>query len=408
MRDYLKVIVLDLDPSDEPQAIFETLNAHGTPLLPADLMKNWLLWEAARQKLDAVKLYTSYWQPFDREHEYWRERVGTGHAARARVDTFLQNWLTMETIEIVSAKHLYDRFLRYSRRLEIGADSEKMSLETLMSSIRKHADLFERIDKPSGEGRFDRFLERLKVLDIIVFHPLLLAVMDDAQGDENELAAIAEILESFLVRRMVCNYQTRGYATLALRLLDAVKSREGDQSISEILRLKLSENEGTSDRWPDDKEFRQEWLTRRFYGSLRRDRVLMILSAIEKHYQTSSTLAEPIMNFDWSKVQVEHILPQSWQEHWPLYQDKLAEERDYALHGIGNLTLVSGKLNPKMSNAPWLATEATEKSKREALRQHSRLDLNRRLIEAGDEWHEDKIAIRAADLFDIAVNIWSI
>ena len=31
---------------DEPQAIFETLNAHGTPLLPADLIKNWLLWEA--------------------------------------------------------------------------------------------------------------------------------------------------------------------------------------------------------------------------------------------------------------------------------------------------------------------------------------------------------------------------
>ena len=44
LRDYLKLIVLDLDQSDEPQAIFETLNAHGTPLLPADLMKNWLLW----------------------------------------------------------------------------------------------------------------------------------------------------------------------------------------------------------------------------------------------------------------------------------------------------------------------------------------------------------------------------
>lgn len=112
LRDYLKLIVLDLDVSDEPQAIFETLNAHGTPLLPADLMKNWLLWEAARQKADSNELYGTYWRPFDRDHEYWRERVGTGHAARARVDTFLQNWLTMATVEVVSAKHLYDRFLR--------------------------------------------------------------------------------------------------------------------------------------------------------------------------------------------------------------------------------------------------------------------------------------------------------
>lgn len=80
------------------------MNAHGTPLLPADLIKNWLLWEAARQKLDAGPLYEKHWRPFDREHAYWRARVGTGHAARARVDTFLQNWLTKQTGEIVSAK----------------------------------------------------------------------------------------------------------------------------------------------------------------------------------------------------------------------------------------------------------------------------------------------------------------
>jgi len=49
LKDHLRLIVLDLDANDEPQAIFETLNAHGTPLLPADLIKNWLLWEGARR-----------------------------------------------------------------------------------------------------------------------------------------------------------------------------------------------------------------------------------------------------------------------------------------------------------------------------------------------------------------------
>lgn len=102
LRDYLKLIVLDLDPSDEPQAIFETLNAHGTPLLPADLIKNWLLWEGARQKLDVAALYETHWRAFDRDHEFWRALVGTGHAARARVDGFLQSWLIKETSEAVS------------------------------------------------------------------------------------------------------------------------------------------------------------------------------------------------------------------------------------------------------------------------------------------------------------------
>ena len=96
MSDHLRMIVLDLDQFDEPQAIFETLNAHGTPLLPADLIKNWLLWEAGRQSADAPSLYITYWAAFDKEAPYWRQVIGTGHAARPRIDTFLQNWLTLE------------------------------------------------------------------------------------------------------------------------------------------------------------------------------------------------------------------------------------------------------------------------------------------------------------------------
>ncbi|HEX5776994.1 MAG TPA: DUF262 domain-containing protein, partial [Caulobacteraceae bacterium] len=67
LKDHLRLIVLDLDDSDEPQAIFETLNAHGTPLLPADLIKNWLLWEATRQNLPVAALYEDYWRGFDRD-----------------------------------------------------------------------------------------------------------------------------------------------------------------------------------------------------------------------------------------------------------------------------------------------------------------------------------------------------
>jgi hypothetical protein len=34
LQDHLRMIVMSLDDGDEPQAIFETLNARGTPLLP--------------------------------------------------------------------------------------------------------------------------------------------------------------------------------------------------------------------------------------------------------------------------------------------------------------------------------------------------------------------------------------
>ncbi len=57
-----------------------------------------------------------------------------------------------------------------------------------------------------------------------------------------------------------------------------------------------------------------------------------------------------------------------------------SHERDIALHGVADLALVSDKLNPSLSNAPWLPTAASKNSKRSALEQHSRLDMNARLV----------------------------
>lgn len=404
LKDYLKLIVLDLDPNDEPQAIFETLNAHGTPLLPADLIKNWLLWEASRQKIDATPLYEKYWRPFDREHVYWRARVGTGHASRARVDTFLQNWLTKETGEVVSAKHIYDRFLRYTAKLKAASQESRVDVEALMRSIRNDADRFERIDKPSDATRFDRFLQRLKSMDLIVFHPLLLAVMARLEPDPQELDRVALVLESYLVRRMICAYQTRGYGTLALRLHKLLANAPEGISQAETLKNQLLSETG-SDAWPSDELFRNEWVRRRFYNSLRRDRVLMVLQALELSYQSSADLAEPLMTFDWSKLQIEHILPQSWQEHWPLSEAITPEQRDVSLHGIGNLTLVAEKLNPSLSNAVWVHPDG-KKGKADALRTHTRLEINRRLLNDHPVWTDESIETRATALYDDAIIIW--
>ena len=81
------------------------------------------------------------------------------------------------------------------------------------------------------------------------------------------------------------------------------------------------------------------------------------------------------------------------------------EQRELALHGIGNLTLVAGKLNPSLSNAAWCYAEA-EGGKSEALRKHTRLELNRRLLENHETWDEASIAARADALFQDASAIW--
>lgn len=56
------LVVIDLEDNDNSQAIFETLNARGTPLLASDLVKNHMLHEAQAQQLDVERLHQDHWQ----------------------------------------------------------------------------------------------------------------------------------------------------------------------------------------------------------------------------------------------------------------------------------------------------------------------------------------------------------
>lgn len=411
LKEHLRLIVLDLDDTDEPQAIFETLNANGAPLLPADLMKNWLLWEAARQKVGNLQsLYQTYWQFFDLEAEYWRKKTGSGHAARARVDTFLQNWLIRRTRKAVAPRHLYNQFLAYAapRRPQPGTIVPAMNLQVLMADINTDGHRFQRIEAPTGKTRFDVFLRRIGSLDFAAFHPLLLELMNRAGSSPSDCDTAAVIMESYLVRRVICWDETRAYSTLVLELLNALHDAGPEAPAAPVLLATLGGFMRGPNQWPDDERFRDQWCRQRFSGGIRKARVMMILRALEEHYEAMEKKGEPVLTFDFSQLQIEHIMPQSWERHWPLPDVENARaDRDHIIQGIGNLTLVSGSLNPTLSNAAWLDNSTGKKGKHSALFEHSKLSLNARLIKKYPEgWTENTIRARALELFKAAGAIW--
>ena len=132
------------------------------------------------------------------------------------------------------------------------------------------------------------------------------------------------------------------------------------------------------------------------YRSLVRKRVRFLLETLETSLRHSKT--EEIV----SKLHIEHLLPQAWQQHWPLIGEGEPEDetvnRNNILHTIGNLTLVTKSLNPALSNASW-------SKKRKAIQEYSALSLNHEVAQQ-DEWNEQVIEDRGRELFKTARKIW--
>jgi hypothetical protein len=164
------------------------------------------------------------------------------------------------------------------------------------------------------------------------------------------------------------------------------------------VRRVLLEQAAESRLWPDDRMFETAWRELPAYRALNRARLRMILEAIEAAYRTD--LSEPIILR--GVLTVEHLLPQSWQEAWPLPAgvdpEEAAERREALLHRFGNLTLLTKKLNPLISNGGWATKYAR-------IMEHSALALNRRL-QGKTVWDEAAIEQRTRELLDRARAEW--
>ncbi len=387
IREHLRMVVIDLDDQDDAQVIFETLNARGTPLLPSDLVKNFLFHRLDRKEAD--NLYQQYWQPFDYEEKYWRSEQGRGHARRAKIDLFLQNYLTARKRDDVPTAHLYTTFREWASYPDSDTPAEHLK------RLHSYSQVYKQFDSWPHDSRERTFFDRLKVMDISSANPFLLELFVKFGIERDEVLQTVADIESFLVRRMVCGLNTRGYNRLFVDML--AKLEEAGSPVRRVRQFLLS-SRADSNRWPTDEEFNKEWMNRPVYLTLVKGRVRMLLEALERRLHSPKTEK---LHFG-ETLQIEHILPQEWEKHWPLSSSDNPVEakkvRDIAIHTLGNLTLLTEKLNPSISNGPW-------DKKRQAILTHSALNLNRQLAQ-GPVWNESHIEKRGQDLFRTAIQIW--
>lgn len=409
LRTALQVVVIELEDGDDPQVIFETLNARGQPLLPSDLIRNYLFMRASHDAAcDVDELYNSYWRPFDDrrseravggEDRFWHIEERQGRLTRPRIDLFLFHYLVMQTESDFTIGSLFREFRDWR-------DRTSDSIETLLADLRHYSDVFSGLIAPTGTDRAAALAQRLQAMDTSTVYPFLMYVL--AQPTERLSLAdrdrLLVDLESWLVRRFVCQLTNKNYNRFFVTLLAKVKRASLGENLADVVRDELARGHDVTTAWPTDRAFRTSWLTKPVYTKSRPDRAAMLLRAIEARLRTRRNEAITLP----PALSVEHLLPQRGSRaDYPLATDGLAlnEEtpdqcRDRLLHTIGNLTLLTCELNASASNGPFPA-------KVEKIVADSDLRLNAWLRTSPPHaWLDDAIVVRSQQLFGQAAEIW--
>ena len=399
LSDLLKLVGIMLEDGDNPQVIFETLNARGTPLIALDLLKNSVFLSATKETAEPERLYVEHWAPeLDREH--WRQERRQGRLFSKNGDLFLLQWLVVELGEPVPATELFKTF-----QAEILARADCPPMESLIPRLCRDASVVRGFDNLAANTPEGRFFKRLDLLDTTTMLPVALLLFRCQEVEPERRRTTLRIVEDFLMRRMICGWTTKNYNRLGA---DLVKSLKGElQRPDEAAREFLASQEGPANQWPGDADVREAIVEKNFYGQRRQERIVEILWEIEKRRrdQDSKTEQDLVKPPD---LTIEHVLPQAWEEHWPLPTESEDPQawREAHIHRLGNLTLTTGQLNSSLSNSPWHAPDSAT-DKRRGLVKHSLLRLNSNLAEEyPTSFDEAAITARGEQLVEEIIGLW--
>ncbi|WQS56333.1 DUF262 and DUF1524 domain-containing protein [Helicobacter pylori] len=354
---------------DDPQLIFESMNSKGIELTQTDLIRNYIVMETEVEK--QKDFYNRYWRAMEKDFTQ----------NETLFNRFVRHYLTIKTGKIPNEKRVYEAFKDYQQK-------EGIEIENLLKDLQKYCGYFCQIAfKKEADKDLNKALSFLVDLERDVVYPLLLELYSDYSDgvlSKQDFIPIIALTESYICRRAVCGLGTNSLNKIFPSFAKKIDKKQYLKSVEKHFGS-LTENR----RFPDDDEFKEEFMRKDFYKF---ELIEYLLYRMENFNRKER---EPT-----DKYTTEHIMPQKLTEEWErdLGQDHERIHTQY-LHTIGNLTLTG--YNSEYSNKSF-----QEKQGMEGGFKDSPLRLNQGLRNL-ESFGEKEIEKRANDLADWALKIWT-
>ncbi len=368
----LKIVAIGLElDEDDPQVVFENINATGVQLKVLDLVRNYLM--MGENSDNQNRLYNTYWVPL----ENWLGEKDLNDFIKTYLRIYFEDKVKEGEREVYYALKDHHR------------DNFPNDIQGLMSDMREYGRIYQIF-----LDRDHYFLERgdsqqlanlrLRVKDLVkikfgVAKPFVLRCARDFEEgklDYENFCEILQILISYFVRRSVCGDST---PTLT-RVLYFLYRQLGEDVSADALKRYLGKSVGQM-AFPNDDKIKAAFAVRNAYAA--NQVCKFILLEIEK-----LSNAEPPKE---ENLEVEHFYPKTPTQEWrDMVGDYFTFEQDY-LNNFGNLTL-SGQ-NQRLGNKPYEAKIAL-------MEQYSSLHLNDYFINNTHSWGIEEVKARSGYLAD--------
>ncbi|MGL2411626.1 DUF262 domain-containing protein [Helicobacter pylori] len=367
----LKIVAIGLElGEDDPQVVFESINATGVQLKGLDLIRNYLM--MGENSDNQNHLYNTYWVPL----ENWLGEKDLNDFIKTYLRIYFEDRLKESEREVyyVLKDHHRDNF--------------SDNIQGLMSDMREYGRIYQIfLDRDHyflGRGDPKQLANlRLRIKDLVkikfgVAKPFILRCARDFEEgklDYENFHEILQILTSYYVRRSVC-----GDSNALNKFLYPLYRQLGENVSADALKRYLGKSVGQT-VFPNDDRIRVVFLVRNAYAA--NQVCKFILLEIEK-----LSNAEPPKEED---LEVEHFYPKTPTQEW---RDRVGDyftfEQD-CLNNFGNLTL-SGQ-NQNLSNKSYEAKIAL-------MEEYSSLHLNDYFINNTHSWGIEEVRARSEYLAD--------
>ncbi|MCQ2938981.1 DUF262 domain-containing protein [Helicobacter pylori] len=371
----LKIVAIGLElGEDDPQVVFESINATGVQLKGLDLIRNYLMMgeNSDRQK----HLYDTYWVPL----ENW--------LGEKDLDDFIKTYLKIyfeDKFKEKEEREVYNTLKTHHRK-------NISDIEALMSDMREYGRIYQIfLDRdhyflhrgdPQQLANLRLHIKDLVKIKFGVAKPFVLRCARDFEEgklDYENFCEILQILISYYVRRSVCGDPAPALA----ELLYSLYRQLGEDVSADALKRYLGKSVGRT-AFPNDDRIKDEFIARKLKAPAI-NVCKFILLEIEK-----LSNAEPPREED---LEVEYFYPdqknitQEWRDG---VGDYFTFEQ-YYLHNFGNLTLK--EKNQRLGNKSY-------EEKIVLMKEYNSLHLNDYFTNNTHSWGIEEVKARSGYLAD--------